>query len=386
MLASILLVINMARATGPGAAGRANNMPLSAATVADFENLFLAGLDHNRDGSVSVHEAAGGLRAMQERQRGPANPHLLPQRIDRFLCAPSIEATSFVDCVGARARAANAAGLAPAGLEVVFSEELSSFVGGLDDEIPAHLQNSQSCDTAVLSHHVSCSELLRTGHCRLSCGHHEKAHFRKRAAKPSVRCHPQPAVDLGGDGSASESASASWCVCTQVGLLQEGFPRARRAQTSDEWQGGYANLLVSSDWHLEPWYDTTGAGSIDGDTRISRFNPDEATLATYGQCRAGPAPGAPMVTPCPTTGEDDPPISFGVSHFAAFSRMFSNDSSSDHRVFFFCGDTQAHGALNIWLCKLQMFMRLSPPGNAPLTLPVVSVQSSTSRSSMFRMR
>jgi hypothetical protein len=285
-------------------------LPLSAATVATFEEQFRGTLDHNADDTVSVGEAAAGVRASHE-LRMEVKGATSARRIDPFLCAPSIEPISFIDCVAARARSQLASGTLQPNDTVAFGEELMAFAGGLDDVPPLHWQNesSASCDQMVSSHDGrahSCTELLRSGQCRLSCGYHELSYFQKIAPRRRVQAS---------------------------------------AQRADHVANGHAHLLVSSDWHLEPWYDTKGNGTMDKDTRVSRFNPGEATLANYGQCRAGSTPRSALLPACPTTGRHDPPISFGESHFAAFARLFPNVSARG--VFFFIGDAQAHGAKTI---------------------------------------
>ena len=210
--------------------------PLSAGKRAEFSERLLL-LDHDGDGTVRLGEAAAGLRAIGQ----PLGRSPIPRRLelDRALCAPSAEPGAFLDCVSARARRAVAAH-GPAA-PVDFEAELRSFIGGLDDNPPPGHGLSR-CDELVDAHQLRCSELERSGHCRLSCGAHERAFFsRLPTVMPSRR------------------------------RAQQRVPRG------DSPRGGSAKVLLSSDWHLEPWYDTTGAGSVDGDVRISRFNSSDAT-------------------------------------------------------------------------------------------------------------
>lgn len=278
---------------------------MSAAKRAELSSAFL-GLDASGDGVISAAEAARGLQAVREPAAG-AVPR--PRRIDRALCAPSVEPSAFLDCVAARARLAHArADDSSASTPVEFDVELQAFMGGHDDTVPPVWRRKElTCDELVESHRVQCSELQGGPFCRLSCGEHERHHFeRQRMATAAARRRTQVLA-----GPARNAAAA-----------------------------GFAQVLVSSDWHLEPFYDTSGAGNINGDTRVSRFNTSLATLSAHGTCRSGTSATAPVIDSCPTTGAHDPPLAFGRSHFEAFASRFPDSATSG--VFFFIGDGQSH--------------------------------------------
>ena len=221
-----------------GRAAAATSVPLSPGKRAEFAERLLL-LDHDGDGVVRRGEAAAGLRAIGQ-PLGAKTP--APRRLDRFLCAPSAEAGAFVDCVSARARRAVANDHA-AEASVDFGADLRRFIGDLDDDPPPGHGRSH-CDELVDARRIRCSELERSGHCRLSCGGHQRAFFSRTPAATMMASRRR----------------------TQ-----------QRAPRGDSPRAGSAKVLLSSDWHLEPWYDTTGAGSVDGDARVSRFNSSDAT-------------------------------------------------------------------------------------------------------------
>ncbi len=324
--APLLLVAISATATTVPSASFFSRKKLESFTEA------LLWLDHNDDGRVTLVEASAGLRALwhpaARTRRSAQEPAVVsPLPIDDDLCVPSTEPVAFVDCVSSRARRAAALGENPRTV-LWLQTELDNLYGGLDDNAPVGAAE-RTCDELVDSHSANCRELLRAGFCRLSCGHHAQQYFRNK-------------------GSSAMSAS-----------------RRRAQMEAPEFNNvdGYARILLSSDWHLEPWYDTTGAGTVDGDVRTSRFNFADATLGTFGTCRAGISPSAVVEPGCTTTSLHDPPLAFGRSHFEAFAAAFPDSVRTYHQnasrvetsdvgradadvargVIFMLGDGQAHG-------------------------------------------
>ena len=326
----LLVAISAATATTVPSASSFSRKKLESFTEA------LLWLDHNGDRRVTLAEASAGLRALSNpvarARRSAREPAVVsPLPIDDDLCVPSTDPVAFVDCVSSRARRAAALGESPRTV-LQLQTELENLYGGLDDHAPAGAAE-RTCDELVDSHSADCRELLHVGLCRLTCGHHAQQYFRNK-------------------GSSTVSASR------------------RRAQTgAPEFSNvdGYARILLSSDWHLEPWYDTTGAGTVDGDVRTSRFNFVDATLGTFGTCRAGTSLSAAVEPDCPTTSLHDPPLAFGRSHFEAFVAAFPDsvrtyqqnasrvetqnagranadaDADAARGVIFMLGDGQAHG-------------------------------------------
>jgi hypothetical protein len=306
-----LLVFTAVVAAGAAAEQAVGQPRLSRAKMEEFALAF-AGLDSDGDGSVVQWEAAVGLRALgeaapvaaaaaQEQEQRQHDPPLsTPRSVDRYTCAPSIEPADFIDCVAGRARAALAAGRGD-GDGVVderrralsFEAALASFIGGTDDDLPPWLAEEESCDAVVESHRASCEQLLAEGTCLLSCGHHWRTYTDDVAAQlmawQGVRGRGGADTEkTGGANNVEEQEAAG--VPASSALANR---HRRRAQVvSPPMRRNNVTILISSDWHLEPWYDVTGSGAVNRDTRISRFAAADATLSTMGQCRRGSGAGA----------------------------------------------------------------------------------------------
>lgn len=337
LLLLVLLLLAVLVAAGAAAATNTLEGTFSWKKQETLRNAFLL-LDHNADGRVTLAEAAAGLSALHDPEqralRSAREPTVaLSRHIDDNLCVPSTEPVAFVDCVSSRARRMAAQGKSPSTV-MQLQAELDDLYGGFDDDLPIGAAE-HTCDELVDAHSADCRELLRQGYCRLSCGHHAQHYFESKGLSAAV-------------------ASA----------------KRRRAQTAPDLSdfNGYARVLLSSDWHLEPWYDTTGTGHVDGDIRTSRFIFSDATLGSFGTCRAGTNASAVVEPACPTTSMHDPPLAFGRSHFEAFAATFpdccfrtssvANDQQNASRVstsagrvgadvargaLFMLGDGQAHG-------------------------------------------
>ena len=111
-------------------------------------------------------------------------------------------------------------------------------------------------------------------------------------------------------------------------------PRLRGSSVSS------ALILISSDWHIEPWYAGDALASpqhwyTDG---VVRFL--DAGLTNMMSCADGATGTHPL--PCNLTGKNDPPIEHIMTHFDAFRRLRRSTSTSAPDSFFFGGDTQAH--------------------------------------------
>jgi hypothetical protein len=105
--------------------------------------------------------------------------------------------------------------------------------------------------------------------------------------------------------------------------------------------GPVASILISSDWHLEPWY----AADADAHKQpwftdgVARFA--NASLDNMMRCADGATGLHPL--PCRLSGKNDPPIEHAATHFDAFRRLHvSSAAGAPPRSFFFPGDTQAH--------------------------------------------
>jgi len=86
-------------------------------------------------------------------------------------------------------------------------------------------------------------------------------------------------------------------------------------------------LLLTSDWHAEPWYE------VDSTASVARCT-DEADDDNMWTCFKDDEPTAM----CTLTGESDPPLAFISSHLEAYSSLNNNNAG----IVFYMGDTQAH--------------------------------------------
>jgi len=84
-------------------------------------------------------------------------------------------------------------------------------------------------------------------------------------------------------------------------------------------------ILISSDWHVEPWY-MTGASKCG---RVCRYK--DASLANMFKCKDV----YKKTTDCKLNGKSDPPIMFEESHIMS-------SIAAKATVHFYLGDTQAH--------------------------------------------
>lgn len=94
-------------------------------------------------------------------------------------------------------------------------------------------------------------------------------------------------------------------------------------------------ILISSDWHVEPWYfvgNATKCPSSDGTCRFAG-----ASISNMFECHDV----AGTKSPCLLDGEKDPPIQLEESHVAAAQKMGA-------ALHFYIGDTQAHLYTGAW--------------------------------------
>jgi hypothetical protein len=104
--------------------------------------------------------------------------------------------------------------------------------------------------------------------------------------------------------------------------------------------GANATILLSSDWHIEPWFsgDAYKKRQSWWHGGVSRFaHPSNLNIM---RC----ADGATGLTelPCAYVARTDPPLSHAVSHFDAFEKVLQNRTPASPPSLFFIGDTQAH--------------------------------------------
>ena len=93
-----------------------------------------------------------------------------------------------------------------------------------------------------------------------------------------------------------------------------------------------ATVLVTSDWHIDPWYQVDGQGM--GGDRVSRYR--NMTLENAFRCFDA-AGGA---VPCTLAGGIDVPRPFVQSHLRAFEGLVGEGAGP--RLLFYLGDTEVH--------------------------------------------
>jgi hypothetical protein len=104
-------------------------------------------------------------------------------------------------------------------------------------------------------------------------------------------------------------------------------------------QAGVARILLSSDWHIEPWYAADAHNTTPPcGAKVTRFC--GASLLNMMRCADG-ATGL-RTMPCTLSGKSDPPLDHATTHFEAFDRLQPVLPGDAPRSLFFSGDTQAH--------------------------------------------
>jgi len=191
---------------------------------------------------------------------------------------------NFLDCVVFRAQQKNKSGVIKGSVQ--FQEQFDTFLAGCDDKPPPH--DPEVC-VAIFHHSYgvgACQQLVSAGHCRFSC----------RACDASVAHKPKL--------SRWQNRKTSYLAPSSL------------------------SVLISSDWHVEPWYE------VDVQAQVARCH--NATLPNMFTCCNATA----SLQNCALTGVSDPPLPLITSHFDAFvSRVASPSNTS---ILFYPGDTQAH--------------------------------------------
>ena len=137
-------------------------------------------------------------------------------------------------------------------------------------------------------------------------------------------CSAPSAAWLAGDCLGSCSECAAELAEEQAAPPDAGIrPRALANSTT---------ILISSDWHVEPWYLSTTPTSCGA---VCRFS--DANATNMFTCEDG----AHLRVPCRLDGKQDPPIALEESHIASAAAAGAS-------VHFFVGDTQAHSFTGAW--------------------------------------
>jgi hypothetical protein len=144
-----------------------------------------------------------------------------------------------------------------------------------------------------------------------------------------------------------------YCVASCHAMVQFSA-RRREAMTRRRGEGsGHAGrgratataptryqFLLTSDWHIEPWYDTSNnqGENAGGDARVSRYN----RSIDHDMFHCMPSDAGPHRSLCVTTGLNDPFKELITSHMAYYANQSLHARGVDSHLLFFVGDTQAH--------------------------------------------
>jgi len=231
--------------------------------------------DRDGSGDVSVGELAVGILSSAESYPGPELPPVPTNHaFGEDQCAdPTFDALSFIECAVARARAEQLTSRgARATNPVKFSNELESYIAG--------------CQTSS----------WRDGSCRARCS-----------------------VCAGMERMASIDTTD---------VAREPEPPRNRQQPLTGTNG--TTILISSDWHVEPWYlSTSDTKDCGKNAKICRFA--GANADNMFTCRD--SKGKPSA--CNLDGHRDPPVQLMASHIAS-------NAAAQATVLFNVGDNQAH--------------------------------------------
>jgi len=276
-------------------------------------------LDHNKDGDVQRWEAAVGIRAVGERSvellswLNSGWRSGLPRHEDE--CKHAVfhldDVPLFVDCVAGHARAQLLDGR-PLKEQIRCEDELSRMHGlaGAPDDLPPPRVEAETCEVARqrgLLDASQCASLLEAGHCRITCA---------------------GLLEVAGPDAANPGSLAA------EGAVPRRRTAPQAAQSAPSPGQRAVPLLITSDWHVEPWFDTSNNLGLhgDGDKRVSRY--ESSSAANMWQCRRGEVES----DACVPTGVNDPPVSLVASHLDSFA----NEIRGGPGLVFFIGDIQAH--------------------------------------------
>jgi hypothetical protein len=156
----------------------------------------------------------------------------------------------------------------------------------------------------------------------------------------SVRLQPVAfAAQLDSYLAGCETPTAAWlsgdCMGSCAACCAKPEASATALETVPEIaasEGPFTTVLISSDWHTEPWYVSSAAA---GCGAVCRFG--DANLSNMFTCQDGHN----ATVPCTLDGKQDPPIEFEESHLASAAVAAAT-------VHFFVGDTQAHSFTGQW--------------------------------------
>jgi len=281
-------------------------------------------LDHNKNTAVSLGEAAKGLLS-RKRQYVTERQNDIYADVEAKCGNAVPDGPVFVDCVVSTARSTiNKRNI---NQQLNFVDEVRKFLSYSncnDRRPPQVIQSNLTCSQVVgLNRKIgnkllglddkgesnACDWMVENAFCRLSC----------RSCRSSSKFN--------------------------------GLQSRRRDADRRDASSAKVPVLISSDWHVEPWYFS------ECQDRVARYS--NPTLDNMWTCFASTLNGNILPTSCFLNGMSDPPISFVESHFESFfsklgkmteesrKRAFfevpdARNSSKFAGMFFFSGDAQTH--------------------------------------------
>ena len=304
-LGFLLALISSATTAAPSFPVSRREQSLGTALVLAF--------DHDGDGVIKLAEAAWGIRSMAEgAPPDPAVPREVVEKRSMRECGRAVyftdEVSYVLDCVAEFAREE----LRENGLGYVGSVDLGSamlhlhrLAGSPENR---HPPGQRHCDDLVdegASPLEACAGLELEDYCKVTCHQYQRPD--DVAGKASQ----------GGSGASIAGGKAG------AGAGAATIP-----------------VLLTSDWHVEPWFDTSNNRGLNagGDKRVSRF--DNSTAANQWTCKS--SHDADDESACTVTNSNDPPLNFIDTHLEYFAGTSGSENDLASALFFFIGDTQAH--------------------------------------------
>jgi len=333
--------------------------PTTSETHAEelFSHFYL--LDHNSNGRIELWEAAAGLGVISrqaaieviEQVRGNSTVgRAIFAGSDDWGPAPNHPGL-FVDCVVLKARKeirrlphAMSVDAIAYEREIHFEREITEYFTshGCGDRMPGKMtinstgpvsSRRSTCgeivDRESPGYAKTCAAMAPGGFCRFSCGECvEQARTRRK----------------GGKHLASDRFGGTLHGTTDRSSKQtEGESYVRTVELSGhEEKEDQITILLTSDWHAEPWYQMDGHGLVGN--AVTRY--PKCTYENEWNCFE--TDGAKAA--CKVTGRNDPPRAFIRSHLEGFLNLsVVRENPNQKSVMFFIGDTQVHALYDRFL-------------------------------------
>lgn len=312
-------------------------------TILEFFHSFRK-LDHNHDGNVSLNEAAVGILSLKQRYdegHTSASPsHLESKTFYDVLGDLSLQQTKqcespvpdgprFVDCVVSKSR------------EIVKSRRSAL-------ESPVDIRNAQLDFLTEVSNYLyptKCNDVMPSNIYDISCSNfvgvnHIQTVGRKTLMKEYLKQIDEPSQQSMDSRICDVLVSLGFCrlSCRACSPSAEKKDETTFLHGDDDNDESFLPVLITSDWHIEPWYDASITSTV---ARYPYPSIDNMWYC-YNQSNA--------VNPveCDLNGVSDPPIDLIESHFVKYGDIIDsynieqkNDSFIPGLIFF-SGDTQVH--------------------------------------------